>query len=151
MYQNLLLSKAHPFMKNPDFNILEFFETYCFSSSVNPAIIYDLLQWLSLMFSHLKIVSTIHNLFQPFTLACNHISTYQFSIKPIQKSRWDRAPAYSSYSSIFAIHYTLYVNSFGNHFLSLPPKGVTSTFIDIQPRVWKLDISYSPPILSNDH
>ena len=39
------------------------------------------LQCLSVKLSYLRLMSTIHNLFQPFILACNHTLTYLFPIK----------------------------------------------------------------------
>ena len=68
--------------------------------------------------SHLRIASTIHSLFQPFILACNHTLKYQFSIKLIQESRWDQAPTYTSSNSVLATCCIYDANSFRIYLLS---------------------------------
>ena len=88
----------------------------------------------------------MHNSFQPFTLADNHIFMYQFPIKSIQESRWDQDPTYTSYCSALATCCISDTSLFKVHFKFLLLTEVASIVINLQPRVWNLGISHIPSL-----
>ena len=137
-----------PSGENSDFNTFGFIRNLLFTStsasSYNVSSFYNIYQ---LDFSCLRIASTIHNSFQPFTIACNHTFSYPFPIKPIQESRWDQALTYAAFCSILATCYISSANLFRIHFWPIPLTEVTSTVTNVQPEVINLGIPYVPSSL----